>query len=65
MAGVRVKEGESFDSALKRFKRLCEKSGILSEIKNHQFYEKPCEIRKRKNIQARRKSTRYNYNDNN
>uniref|UniRef100_A0A7C3J6Q3 Small ribosomal subunit protein bS21 n=1 Tax=candidate division WOR-3 bacterium TaxID=2052148 RepID=A0A7C3J6Q3_UNCW3 len=60
MPGVKVREGESFDGALKRFKRLCEKAGILSEIKKHQFYEKPSEIKKREKIQAVRKSYRSN-----
>lgn len=60
MPGVRVKEGESFDSALKRFKRMCEKAGILSEIKDHQYYEKPSEIKKRNAIAARRKNSRNN-----
>lgn len=58
MPGVKVRDGESFDGALKRFKRLCERAGILSEIKQHQFYEKPSEIKKRERIQARRKSLR-------
>ncbi len=58
MPGVKLRDGESFDGALKRFKRLCERAGILSEIKQHQFYEKPSEIKKRKKIEARRKSLR-------
>jgi len=60
MPGVRVKDGESFDSALKRFKRMCEKAGILSEIKDHQFYEKPSEKKKKNAIAARRKNSRNN-----
>ena len=48
MPSVRVKENEPFDVALRRFKRACEKAGILSEVRRREFYEKPTEIRKRK-----------------
>lgn len=54
MAGIIVKEGESFEQALKRFKRLVEKTKILSEIKKREFYEKPG-VRRRKKMQAARK----------
>jgi small subunit ribosomal protein S21 len=55
MAGIRVKEGESFEGALKRFKKKCEKAGILSDLRRHQYFEKPSERRKRKVAAARRK----------
>ncbi len=55
MAEVVVKENERFEDALRRFKRMCEKEGILSEIKKHQEYEKPSEKKKRKSIQAKRR----------
>ncbi len=58
MPGVIIKDGESFDQALKRFKRMCEKAGILSELKNHQHYEKPSEKKRKRNIAARRKMLR-------
>ena len=45
---VRLKENEPFEIALRRFKRICEKSGILSEIRRREFYEKPTSVRKRK-----------------
>lgn len=48
MPMVRVRENEPFDVALRRFKRSCEKAGILSEIRRREFYEKPTEERKRK-----------------
>ncbi|MFN4196549.1 MAG: 30S ribosomal protein S21 [Caldimicrobium sp.] len=54
MAGIIVREGESFEQALKRFKRLVEKTKILSELKKREFYEKPG-VRKRKKIQAAKK----------
>ena len=52
---IHVKEDESFENALRRFKRKCEKSGILSELKKRQHYEKPSAKRKRKAIAARKK----------
>ena len=56
--GVTVRDNESFEQALRRFKRKCEKSGILSEVKRRRFYEKPSERRKRQMIQARKKMLR-------
>jgi len=54
LAGIIVKDGESFESALKRFKRLVEKTKILSEVKKREFYEKPG-VRRRKKMQVARK----------
>ena len=48
MPHVRVKENEPFDIALRRFKRSCEKAGVLSEVRRREFYEKPTAMRKRK-----------------
>ena len=48
MPSVRVKENEPFDLAMRRFKRACEKAGILTEIRRREFYEKPTTVRKRK-----------------
>lgn len=48
MPHVRVKDNEPFDIALRRFKRSCEKAGVLSEVRRREFYEKPTAIRKRK-----------------
>jgi len=45
---VRLREHEPFEIALRRFKRICEKTGILSEIRRREFYEKPTSVRKRK-----------------
>ena len=55
MPGIRVREGESFESALRRFKKKCEKAGILSDLRKHQHFEKPSERRKRKLNAAKRK----------
>ncbi|MBQ0755316.1 MAG: 30S ribosomal protein S21 [Gammaproteobacteria bacterium] len=48
MPQVKVKEGEPFDVALRRFKRSCEKAGVLAEVRRREFYEKPTQERKRK-----------------
>ncbi len=45
---VKLKENEPFDVALRRFKRSCEKAGILAEVRRREFYEKPTSVRKRK-----------------
>ena len=48
MPAIRVKENEPFDVALRRFKRSCEKAGVLTEIRKREAYEKPTTERKRK-----------------
>ena len=48
MPTVRVKENEPFEVALRRFKRSCEKAGVLAEVRRREFYEKPTTERKRK-----------------
>ena len=55
MSHVRVREGEPFDRAFRRFTKSCEKAGILSELRRKQRYEKPSETRKRMVNAARRK----------
>lgn len=45
---VKVRENEPFEVALRRFKRSCEKAGVLSEVRRREFYEKPTQVRKRK-----------------
>jgi small subunit ribosomal protein S21 len=55
MTGVRVRDDESFEKALRRFNKFCEKTGILTDIKKHQHFEKPSEKRKRRLNAARRK----------
>ena len=55
MIGVLLKDGESIESALKRFKRECVNAGIQSEIKRREFFEKPSERKKRKQESAMRK----------
>jgi len=58
MPVVHVREDESFENALRRFKRKCEKAGVLTELKKRQHFEKPSVKRKRKAIQARKKMMR-------
>jgi small subunit ribosomal protein S21 len=48
MPTVRVRDNEPFDVALRRFKRSCEKAGVLTEVRRREFYEKPTAVRKRK-----------------
>jgi small subunit ribosomal protein S21 len=58
MPVVQVRDDESFENALRRFKRKCEKEGILTELKKRQHFEKPSVKRKRKQIQAKKKALR-------
>lgn len=56
MPAVVIRDGESFESALKRFKKLCEKTGILSEIKKREYFEKPSVKRKKKMLAAKKRA---------
>ena len=58
MSEIRVKDNESLDSALKRFKRQCAKAGVLSEIRKREHYEKPSVRRKKKSEAARKKANK-------
>ena len=55
MAEIRVKENETLDSALRRFKRQCVKSQILSELRKREHSEKPSVKRKKKSEAARKR----------
>ena len=48
MPGIRLKENEPFEVAIRRFKRTIEKTGPLTELRSSEFYEKPTSERKRK-----------------
>jgi len=63
LTGVRVRDDESFEKALRRFNKFCEKAGILSDYKKHQHFEKPSETRKRKVAAARRKARKARMQD--
>lgn len=56
MPTVKVRENEPFEIALRRFKRSCEKAGILAETRRREHYEKPTEERKRKAAAARKRT---------
>ena len=58
MTGVVSGENESLDSLLKRFNKKVQQSGVLSEMRRHEFFEKPSIKRKRKEADKRRKSSR-------
>lgn len=56
MPGIRIKEGESFEAAMRRFKKQCEKAGILSELRKRESYEKPSIRKKKKSSSARKRA---------
>lgn len=58
MAGVRVKDNEPIESAIRRFKKQCEKAGILAELRKREHYEKPSVRRKRKALAAKKRFLR-------
>jgi small subunit ribosomal protein S21 len=53
---VNVASGETFDRALARFKKMCGKEGIVTEMKKRSFYEKPSEKRRRVEMQRQRRT---------
>ncbi len=55
MTKVTVYNGESFENAIRRFRKSVERAGILRDVKKHDIYEKPSEKRKRRLIAARKK----------
>ncbi len=55
MSEIRVKEGESLESALRRFKRSTARSGVLAEVRKREAYEKPSVRRKKKSEAARKR----------
>ena len=55
MAGIILREGDSFEAALKKFKKQVEKTGVLSEVRKREAYEKPSVKKKRKEVAARKR----------
>ncbi len=55
MPAIIIRDGESFESALRRFKKQCEKTGILSEVRRREYYEKPSVKRKKKMLAAKKR----------
>ena len=60
MSEIRVGENESIENALKRFKRKCQRAGVLAEVRKREHYEKPSVRRKKKALAARRKTKKLN-----
>ena len=55
MSEIRIKDNESLDSDLRRFKRSCARSGVLAEVRKREHYEKPSVKRKKKSEAARKR----------
>lgn len=58
MSEIKVGENESLDNALRRFKRKCQRAGVLSEVRKREHYDKPSVRRKKKSEAARKRKTR-------
>ena len=56
MSEIKVQKGETLESALRRFKRSCQKAGVLSEVRKREHYEKPSVRRKLKSEAARKRT---------
>ena len=56
MPGVRVRDGEAFEAALRRFKKQCEKAGVVSDLRKREYFEKPSVRLKKKSAAARKKA---------
>ena len=63
MPEVRIRENEPFDFALRRFKRSCEKAGVLTETRRREYYEKPTQERKRKKAAATKRHAKRSQRD--
>jgi small subunit ribosomal protein S21 len=57
MPGINIRDGESYEGAVRRFKKQCEKAGIMADLRKHENYEKPSIRKKKKSAQARKKVT--------
>ncbi|HIZ16034.1 MAG TPA: 30S ribosomal protein S21 [Firmicutes bacterium] len=58
MSKVRIKENESLENALRRFKRQTARDGVIQEVRKHEHYEKPSVKRKKKSEAARKRKYR-------
>ncbi len=56
MIQIRLKKGESVERALKRLKKIMDKEGMMKQLRNNRYYEKPCEKARRKSARARVRS---------
>ncbi len=55
MLGIKLKDGDHFEGAIRRFKKQCEKSGLMAELRKREYYEKPSVKKKHKAIAARKR----------
>jgi small subunit ribosomal protein S21 len=58
MTFVKLKDGERIDSALRRFRKAVDKSGVMADLRKHEYYEKPSVKKKRKQAAARKRAAR-------
>ncbi len=58
MSFVKLREGEPFETAFRRFKKSCEKSGLLADIKRKEYFEKPSIRKKKKSIAAQKRANK-------
>lgn len=63
MPSVKIKDNEPFDIAMRRFKRACEKAGIMSKLRQIEYYEKPTAKRKRKHAAAVKRNFKRQFKD--
>ena len=61
MPTVQIKENEPLDIAIRRFRRSCEKAGILTEIRGREFYEKPTTVRRRKTALSKKRQSKHTF----
>ena len=59
MSEIHVREGESLENALKRFKRSCAKAGVLAEVRKREYYDSPSVKRRKKSEAARKNRKKY------
>ncbi len=50
---IRLRKGESVERALKRLKKIMDKEGLLKQLRNNRYFEKPCEKARKKSARAR------------
>ncbi|MDH4027473.1 MAG: 30S ribosomal protein S21 [Nitrospirota bacterium] len=58
MPFIKIRENEPIENALRKFKKQCEKEGILSDVKKREFYDKPSVKKKKKSIAAKKKAAK-------
>ncbi|MDR1467037.1 MAG: 30S ribosomal protein S21 [Oscillospiraceae bacterium] len=59
MSIIKIKNNESIDSALRRFKKQCSRAGVISEVRKREAYEKPSVKRKKKSEAARKRKSKH------